>query len=1023
MDKDFDSRRKSRNLSEKKRRDQFNNLINELSNLIDPQFNLQFQGDFIDENDDGQRSTATPSTPNAVNHTKGRKMDKSSVLKCAMEFLKKHLNPQSSHQHLQEDQFRYHDNSQSYDSVYQNGQMPASPDTSSWKPSYITDDEFSIQMLEALDAFIVVCEVDDEARIIYSSDTLTNLLNYTGTCNSLRDMDYVSLFDLIAPADRLQVKEIFSAYIAGGKSNTSDERSKISGDDHCAGATDSSQQNDGRHEYEMSNAQVSRDLLRQAARNFNYHDAPQTMDKSTSSLETTNVDNEDCISLAVNFRLGLNLNELKQKRSREKTGAMIRSNIQSHEKSSPSPPPHLLPIGAQQGETMSKPREHNGLEAMRSMGRIQEQNSRSVVQQTSAQLNQSIRQSPNIYMINMKDNMQELVKDSNGEPTDDNQGCSSQRSIAEKQQHLMSANHKEQQEHNHQQQQQRQQEQIRQEVEMLHVDCNKIEPQRDKNQSAEFSSSGNSSSDDVQQQSSSSGISANNSDENDLPSSSMGSDDASDSNEAKAIRIPERRHQYRHHHSHHHQVQNRQHNNHNHKHYQPHHRAHGGSKHTMQHQLRQKLASGQQYELVRLMGTFKGFEDSRFNQEDESHDRYKFEEPPPKRSYFVCIGKLDVPRFSYDLKMIVPPVKAGLNLFHNNQFLSKHTLKWRFLWIDNRAPSIIGYLPFEVLGTSGYDYYHWDDLDKLVISHESLMRDGEASTGPYRFLTKGQQWIWLQTRYNIILKPQPVNDRKRKNKRSLSRASLEAQDKACNIYTSVDHYNNSRINSSIDHSEMYVDRENRGTNPTGYVADMEYPCNNETDLRMSLGSQSDDVYMNFQPQFEDGPLTIQDDYRTQRDRYDDGSITYTVSSGNAMSVTKRFRSEQMLNECLPVTYDMDTLGQADSQGQLYNDVEQKSEKDLVKLKEGILADKMNTKSNSESFISRSLDRFKFILCTHTVIGFDEDSMSTQSESFECEGRAQGMRTRQGSQECQDIKNQSTSGYLERAQEDQLFVSY
>lgn len=35
-----------------------------------------------------------------------------------------------------------------------------------------------------------------------------------------------------------------------------------------------------------------------------------------------------------------------------------------------------------------------------------------------------------------------------------------------------------------------------------------------------------------------------------------------------------------------------------------------------------------------------------------------------------------------------------------------------------RAPPIIGYLPFEVLGTSGYDYYHIDDLELLARCHE-----------------------------------------------------------------------------------------------------------------------------------------------------------------------------------------------------------------------------------------------------------------------------------------------------------------
>lgn len=33
-----------------------------------------------------------------------------------------------------------------------------------------------------------------------------------------------------------------------------------------------------------------------------------------------------------------------------------------------------------------------------------------------------------------------------------------------------------------------------------------------------------------------------------------------------------------------------------------------------------------------------------------------------------------------------------------------------------------GYLTFELLGTSGYDYYHCDDLDQVSSCHEALMQ-------------------------------------------------------------------------------------------------------------------------------------------------------------------------------------------------------------------------------------------------------------------------------------------------------------
>lgn len=43
---------------------------------------------------------------------------------------------------------------------------------------------------------------------------------------------------------------------------------------------------------------------------------------------------------------------------------------------------------------------------------------------------------------------------------------------------------------------------------------------------------------------------------------------------------------------------------------------------------------------------------------------------------------------------------------------------WTRVVPNRRAPPIIGYLPFEVLGTSGYDYYHIDDLELLARCHE-----------------------------------------------------------------------------------------------------------------------------------------------------------------------------------------------------------------------------------------------------------------------------------------------------------------
>ncbi|XP_027883038.1 circadian locomoter output cycles protein kaput isoform X2 [Xiphophorus couchianus] len=110
------------------------------------------------------------------------------------------------------------------------------------------------------------------------------------------------------------------------------------------------------------------------------------------------------------------------------------------------------------------------------------------------------------------------------------------------------------------------------------------------------------------------------------------------------------------------------------------------------------------------------------------------------RVCLIATVRLAKPQFLKEMCTVEEP---------NEEFTSRHSLEWKFLFLDHRAPPIIGYLPFEVLGTSGYDYYHVDDLETLAKCHEHLMQYGKGKSCYYRFLTKGQQWIWLQTHYYI----------------------------------------------------------------------------------------------------------------------------------------------------------------------------------------------------------------------------------------------------------------------------------
>lgn len=155
------------------------------------------------------------------------------------------------------------------------------------------------------------------------------------------------------------------------------------------------------------------------------------------------------------------------------------------------------------------------------------------------------------------------------------------------------------------------------------------------------------------------------------------------------------------------------------------------------------------HEPVIVRGSFRHTSASASNDEDSSQAPAILNK---EQVYFLCTVRMQTSQLVREMSIVDD----------NKEFTSRHSLEWKFLFLDHRAPPIIGYLPFEVLGTSGYDYYHPDDLDGVTASHEQLMKTGEGTSCYYRFLTKGQQWIWLKTRFFITYhqwnsKPEFIN--------------------------------------------------------------------------------------------------------------------------------------------------------------------------------------------------------------------------------------------------------------------------
>lgn len=88
------------------------------------------------------------------------------------------------------------------------------------------------------------------------------------------------------------------------------------------------------------------------------------------------------------------------------------------------------------------------------------------------------------------------------------------------------------------------------------------------------------------------------------------------------------------------------------------------------------------------------------------------------------------------------------------QFISRHTLDGKFLFVDQRATLVLGYLPQELLGTSMYEYYHPDDIHFIANFHKiALQNTDKVTTTIYRFKTKDGNYIQLQSEWKSFKNP------------------------------------------------------------------------------------------------------------------------------------------------------------------------------------------------------------------------------------------------------------------------------
>jgi PAS domain S-box-containing protein len=89
-----------------------------------------------------------------------------------------------------------------------------------------------------------------------------------------------------------------------------------------------------------------------------------------------------------------------------------------------------------------------------------------------------------------------------------------------------------------------------------------------------------------------------------------------------------------------------------------------------------------------------------------------------------------------------------------NEFVARVGTDGRFTYVDPRVVGVLGYLPQDLIGQVSYEYYHPEDIQKMVqLHHDAMKRRTPMPTVQYRVLSKAQKWVWLAMKAFSFINP------------------------------------------------------------------------------------------------------------------------------------------------------------------------------------------------------------------------------------------------------------------------------
>ncbi|XP_063241156.1 protein cycle isoform X2 [Bacillus rossius redtenbacheri] len=120
-------------------------------------------------------------------------------------------------------------------------------------------------------------------------------------------------------------------------------------------------------------------------------------------------------------------------------------------------------------------------------------------------------------------------------------------------------------------------------------------------------------------------------------------------------------------------------------------------------------------------------------------------------SCLVAVGRLQLPMARHGSSRSPGSRQPNLRPI---QFTSRHALDGKFLFVDQRATLVLGFLPQELIGTSMYEYYQHEDIPHLAEFHKAALQSSQrVTTQVYRFRSKDGSFVQLQSEWRSFRNP------------------------------------------------------------------------------------------------------------------------------------------------------------------------------------------------------------------------------------------------------------------------------